>query len=284
MKKFTYALAFLIISGFSSIAQTKWPFAATSPTQTFSQSFGSSSVDVRYSRPSVKGRVIFGEVVPFDKFWRTGANSATTIFFGDEVTINSTKVPAGKYALATFPGKSEWTIILSKDTALNAADKYKEENNVLKFKVKPVSLNAKVETFTIDMNNIKANEAQLSLRWDKTEVSFKLSIDLDGKVMKYIDSQMVSADEKDKPYYNAAGYYLDNNKDLNKALEYVNKAIDANKDAFYMYHTKAKIQNKLGDKKGAIETANLSIEKAKAAKNEDFIKHNEKLIKEINGK
>ncbi len=283
MKKISLFLFVFISSTIFSFSQAKWPFAATSPNQKIIQSFGSSVIEISYSRPSVRGRVIFGDVVPFDKFWRTGANSATTIFFGDEATINNTKIPAGKYGLVTIPGKTEWTIIISKDTTVNGEDKYKQENDLVRIKSKSVLTN-KVETFTIDINNIKPNEAQVFLRWDKTEVSFKLSIDLDTKVMNYIDGQIATASEKDRPYYNAAGYYLENNKDLKKALEYVNMAIENNQDAFYMYHTKAKIQNKMGDKKGALESANTSIEKAKAAKNDDFVKSNDKLIKEINKK
>ncbi|MBC7391295.1 MAG: DUF2911 domain-containing protein [Opitutaceae bacterium] len=284
MYKISLFLSVFLTSTIISFSQAKWPFAATSPTQKIIQSFGSSNVEISYSRPSVKGRVVFGEVVPFDKLWRTGANAATTVYFGDEALINNTKVPAGKYGLVTIPGKTEWTIIISKDTTVNGEDKYKQENDLVRIKTKSVALGSKVETFTFDINNIKPNEAQISLRWDKTEVSFKFSIDLDSKVLKHIDEQMATASEKDKPYYNAAGYYLDNNKDLNKALEFVNKAIESNKDAFYMYYTKAKIQNKLGDKKGALESANVSIEKAKAAKNDDFVRNNEKLIKEINKK
>ena len=284
MKKISLLLFVLLVSVSISFSQAKWPFAATSPNQKITQSFGSSIIEISYSRPSVKGRVVFGEVVPFDKFWRTGANSATTIFFGDEATINNTKIPAGKYGLVTIPGKSEWTIIISKDTAVNGEDKYKKENDIVRIKSKPIVLGTKVETFTIDINSIKPQEAQVFMRWDKTEVSFKFSIDLDSKVMKYIDDQMATSSEKEKPYYNAAGYYFDNNKDLNKALEFVNKAIESNKEAFYMYHTKAKIQNKMGDKKGALESASTSNEKAKAAKNDDFVRNNEKLIKEINKK
>ena len=282
MKKLSTLFLSFLLAGYCSVAQVKWPFAATSPGQVIVQKFGSSKIEISYSRPSVKGRTIFGDVVPFDKFWRTGANSATTISFGDETTVNNVKIPAGKYGLVTIPGKTEWTVIISKDSTINSPEKYKEADDVVRIKVKPAVLNSKVETFTIDINNLKANEAQVSLRWDKTEVSFKLSIDLDGSVVKYINEQMTSASEADKPYYNAAGYYFENNKDLNKALEWVNKALETNKDAFYMYHTKAKIQNKLGDKKGAVETAQISIEKSKAAKNDEWVKTNEKFINQIN--
>ena len=118
MKKSIILILLTLLSIINSFAQTKWPFAATSPNQKITQSFGSSIVEISYSRPGVKGRTIFGEVLPFDKFWRTGANSATTIFFGDEATVNNTKIPAGKYGLVTIPGKTEWTIILSKDTTV----------------------------------------------------------------------------------------------------------------------------------------------------------------------
>ena len=247
MKKTTLLLSAFLFTSSLSMAQAKWPLAATSPKQIIYQDLGSGKIEISYSRPSVKGRTVFGDVVPFDKVWRTGANAATTISFGDETTINGMKIGAGKYGLLTIPGKTDWTIIITKDTAVNNANNYKQENDLLRIPVKAKTLSSKVETFTIDINNIKATEAEIFLRWDKTEVSFKLTVNFDAKALAFIEEQM-KGEEKDRPYYNAASYYYDNGKDLNKALEWVNKAIEAKPDAFFIIHLKAKIQNKLGDK------------------------------------
>jgi hypothetical protein len=281
MKKIIALIIIAVFTSMAGFAQNTWPMAAASPKQTLTQQFGTSFIELSYSRPGVKGRVIFGDVVPFDKIWRTGANAATTIKFGEEVMINGAKVPAGKYGILTIPGKTEWILIITKDTTVNNAASYKIENDLLRLKIKPAALPFSIETMTFDINNIKPNEARVILLWDKVEVSFKVTVDLDTKMMKSIQDMMANADTI-KPYYQAATYYYDNGKDLNQALVWVNKALETNPDAFYILHTKAKIQYKLKDKKSALATAQLSLDKAKAANNDDFVKSNEKLIAEIN--
>lgn len=278
MKKTVLILSIVASVGTLSFAQNNWPIAPASPTQYVTQLFGTSKIDLSYSRPGIKGRVIFGNVVPFDKIWRTGANGPTTLKFGEEVIVNGTKLPAGKYGLLTIPGKTEWQIVLTKDTNINSPTLYKPENDVVRIKTKPTTLSSPIENFTIDINNIKPNEADIFLRWEKTEVSFKISVDLDTKATKYI-TDIMNADTK--PYFQAASFYYDNGKDLNQALEWINKAIATN-PAFYVLFVKAKIQFKLKDKAGALVTSQQSLEKAKAANNDDYIKNNERLIAEIN--
>lgn len=257
--------------------QLKMP--APSPTQTVKQAFGLGEVTIDYSRPSLKGRAVFGDIVPYGKIWRTGANAATKITFTDDVQMEGNAVKAGTYALYTIPGQDNWEVMLYKDLSLggNVAD-YKKENELVRFRVKPVLSTHQVETFMINLDNITASSAELQLMWDRVLVPIKLTSDVDSRVMKNIQTAMGPADTR--PYFQAASYYYDNGKDLNQAMTWVNKAIEQNPKAFYMVHLKAKIQMKQKDYKGAIETAQKSIQLSKDAKNDDYVKLNEKLIAE----
>lgn len=259
----------------AAFSQDNLKVPAPSPSSTVKQDFGLSSVELSYSRPSVKGRKIFGDLVPFDKVWRTGANSPTIITFGDDVTIGGTKVPAGKYGLLTIPGQQEWTIIITKSTDVSSPSAYKESNDVVRVKAKPNELPFSVETFLITFDNIKSTSMDAVIIWDKTEVSFPIMTEIDGKVMTQID-QLMKSDKP--PYFQAAMYYLENGKDLNKSVEWMDKAIQENPKAYWIYHNKANALVKLGKKKEAAEAATKSIELAKEARNDDYVTLNEKLL------
>lgn len=268
--------AFTFAAITASAQQLKVP--APSPSQTIKQAFALSDITVEYSRPGVKGRVVFGDVVPFGKVWRTGANAATQITFGEDVTVEGTAVKAGTYALYTVPNKDTWDIMLYKDLKLGGnVNDYKKEDEVLRFSVKPITQSTKTETFTINIADVTNTTANIELIWDQTKVSFKVQADIDSKIMKNIDASLAN---DTRPYHQAASYYYDNNKDLQKALEWETKATEANPKAFWMWMQKARIQAKLGDKKGAVESANKVIALAKEAKNDDYVKMAEKLIAE----
>lgn len=269
-----FALSAFTTSSFSQ--QLKVP--APSPLQTIDQAFALSNIKIEYSRPSVKGRTVFGDLVPFGKIWRTGANNATKITFGEDVKIDGKPLTAGTYAIYSIPNKDSWDIMFYKDLKLggNVAD-YKPTEEALKITVKPTALSNKVETFTINVADVTASSANVEMLWDKTRASFNVTADIDSKIMKNIEDAL----SKDtRPYFQAASYYYDNNKDMNQALAWVNKAVEANPSAFWIQHLKAKIQVKLNDKKGAIESAEKSMALAKEAKNDDYVKMNEKLIQE----
>jgi len=270
------AVAITAIS-FTSNAQSL-PVPAPSPSQTVKQQFATSNIEISYSRPGVKGRKAFGDVVPFGKVWRTGANSATTIEFGEDVTIDKTKVAKGKYGLVTIPGENEWQVIITKDLNVTSPTAYKLENDVVRIPVKPVTLNDVVETFTIDVQNIRPTTATIQLKWDRTLVAFDVTADIDEKITKAIEKEL-AADKR--PFHQAASYYFDNNKDLKQALEWSTKAVENNPAAFWMSNLKAKIQFKLNDLNGALATAEQSLAKAKENSNDDYVKLNEKLIAEI---
>jgi hypothetical protein len=257
----------------ASAQQLKMP--APSPTQTLKQDFALSAVEVSYSRPAMKGRKVFGDLVPYGKVWRTGANNATTITFGEDVMFGGKKVAAGKYGLLSIPGANEWTIILSKQLDVTSPAAYKEDQDVARVSVKPMSIPTPIENFLISFDDIKPNAMMLEMLWDKTYVGVPITADIDSKIMAQIDNMM---NKDNRPYFNAAMYYMESGKDLNKALSWFDKAIEQNPSAFWVYHQKANCLAKMGRKQEAIATANKSIELAKAAKNDDYVALNEKLL------
>ena len=283
MKKTTAILLLISISlMIKTTAQPVLKTPAPSPLQTVTQVFGLGEVKIEYSRPGIKNRVVFGELVPFGKIWRTGANSSTKLTVGDDMKINGSPLAAGTYAIYTIPGQGEWDVMVYKDLKLGGdVGEYKAENELLRFKVKPVAMNDKMENLTIAFNDLTNSTCNLDLMWEKTKVSISLSTDIDGKIVKNIDNIM---NNDKRPYFAAASYYFDNGKDLNKALEWINKAVANDPDAYYMSHVKAKIQLKMNDVKGAIATATESLEKAKTQKDDHYIELNTKLIKDASKK
>lgn len=252
---------------------------APSPLQTIKQAFALSEISISYSRPSAKGRVVFGDVVQYGQIWRTGANGATTITFGEDVTVEGKAIKAGTYALYSIPNKESWDIMLYSDLELGGnVGEYNKEKEVARFAVKVRPLAENVETFTINVADQSSNTANIELSWEKTRVSFRVEADIDSKIMKNIESAVI---KDNKPYYQAASYYYENNKDLNLALEWINKAVANNPNAYWVHMLKAKIQFKAKDTKGAKETALKVVELAKADGDDAYVRMAEKLIAEI---
>ncbi len=252
---------------------------APSPTQTLKQAFALSEITIEYSRPSAKGRVIFGDLVPYDKIWRTGANSATKITFGEEVKINNQTVAAGTYALYTKPGKSSWTIMLYKDLKLGGdVSNYKVENELMNFTVPSKQIGDTIETFTINIDAISANKANIVLSWASTKVSFAVEANIDATIMTNIDNAM---NKDNRPYYQAATYYYDNNKDMNQALIWVNKAVEQYPKAYWVMMLKSRIEYKLNDTAAAVASATKVIAMAKDGGNNDYVKMGEEMIAKI---
>ena len=264
--------AILFASVFAEAQTLRTP--APSPTQTVQQEFGISSVQLIYSRPGMRGRKVFGDLVPYGKVWRTGANQATRIKFNDDVMIGGQPLKAGEYALYTIPNENEWEVIINKGSA-NWGTNYKQEDDILRVKVKPVRLNDAVESFTMQFDNVKATSADLRIMWEKTAVVVPVTSDIDTKVMAQINDLM---NRDNRPYFGAAMYYLETGKDLNQAVAWLDKAIEQNPTAFWMYHQKANALAKLGKKDDARKAANRSIELAKEQNNDDYVKLNEKLL------
>jgi hypothetical protein len=279
-QKFTFTLAILLLAGMNAFAQ-QIEMPQASPSAKIAQKVGLTDVTVDYSRPSTKGRKIFGELVPYGEVWRTGANGATIISFSTDVEIDGQKVPKGQYAIYSIPGKSEWTIILSKDTKLWGAIGYNPDNDLIRFQVEPNKLSRVYETFEISFNNMTDNGADLSIKWDQTRVDFRIVTQVDAIVMAQIKELVIDTNTTDATLlYSAASYYFANQKDIPMAYTWVTKSVESD-PKYWTVHLKAKIELALGMKTEALESAKKSKELAIEAKNPDYVSLNDRLIKSI---
>src|SRR5271170_5713219 len=261
----------------------KVDFPQGSPTATLKQHIGLTDIEITYSRPSVKGRMIYGNLVPYGEVWRTGANASTKISFSTPVKLNGNEIPAGRYALFTIPGEEEWTIIISKDTNSFGAFGYKPDNDLVRFKTSSVKLSERsVETFAIEFNHIRDESALLELVWEKTVVPIKFEVDVVSKVVPQVEAAMASPDKKQPQFYfQAATFYFNHDLDSKKALAWLDTGLaDKPKIAYELLNLKAKILAKQGDKEGAIAAAKQSSELAVQAEGptSSFVKMNQDLI------
>jgi len=253
-----------------------------SPKSTITQRVGLTDITIVYSRPSAKGRAIFGSLVPFGKRWRTGANATTTIKFSDEVIMEGKKIPAGEYGLYSVPNKDTWAMVLNKNTKLGAnVDGFKDEDNVATFTAKTYKLPNKVETFTMNFSDLTPATANVDMQWENTGAKFRITTEVDEKVMAQINEKVVNGGATVTPdnYAAAAVYYYDNNKDMKQALTWIQKANEKD-PKFWNVQTEAKIRLKMKDYKGAITAAEQSKKLALEAKNNDYVKMNDDLIAE----
>ncbi|GAA4052217.1 DUF2911 domain-containing protein [Hymenobacter glaciei] len=276
------AAAVTLLASPAAHAQIRTP--AASPQSTVMQRVGLTDITIVYSRPSVKARTIFGTVVPFGKRWRTGANATTSIKFSDDVVIEGKKVAAGEYGLYTIPNKTEWLVVLNKSLKQGAdVDGFKDDQDVARFTIKPYKVASKVETFTINFTDITPGTANVALEWEMTGAKFKVTADVDTKVMAQIDEKITkAATPAPGDLAAAAVYYLDNNKDLKQALAWMEKANAAEPTKFWNLNTEAKIRLKMKDYAGATKAAEASKKAALAATppNGEYVKMNEELMAE----
>ena len=252
-------------------AEQEFQFPDASQHAMVTQRVGLTDVSVNYSRPNVRGREIFGGLVPYDKVWRTGANESTKIKFSDAVKVGGKDVPAGEYAFYTIPGKDEWTIILSKDTKGWGAYDYKQDTDAVRVQVKPTALDDQVESFTIGFENLKDDGATIALEWAKTRVPVELTTNTMEKVTAEIQTALKNP-EAVKPifYYQAASFYYEHDKDLAQAAKWIDTAIEKQQPTrYFLYYKKAQIEAKLGHKDPAKAAAEKSIELLKAGENPD---------------
>lgn len=277
--KNVFAILFLcatFVTG--SMAQIATP--AASPLAKVTQNVGLAEVTIEYSRPGVKDRTIFGDLIPYGEFWRTGANATTKVTFSEDVMIAGKELKKGTYSLFSFPNKKQWDVIFSTSMSLPGGSGYDSSNEAVRVTLPVTELDQMVETFTINVGNLRNNSATIDISWENTGVSIPLALDTDSKVFASIDKAMSGPSAND--YYAAASYYFDNGKDLKKAHEWVSKAVAMGDGSqFWMIHTKAKIEAALGKKAEAIKSANMSIKAAKAAGNNQYVMFNEKLIKSL---
>jgi hypothetical protein len=272
------------------LAQTpKVDFPQASPTATLKQHIGLTDIEITYSRPSMKGRKIYGNIVPYGEVWRTGANASTKISFSTPVKLEGNVIPAGQYALFTIPGEKEWTIILSKNTNGFGAFGYKPDEDFVRFKVTPVELaEMHIETFAIEFNHIRDETALVELVWEKTVVPIHLQVDVVSKVVPQIDAAMASTNKPPAQFYfQAAQFYFTHDLDQKKALAWLDTGLaDKPKIAFELLNLKAKILAKQGDKDGAIAAAKESTDLAikNDGPNSSWIKLNNDVISSLQTK
>ena len=278
MKKTLYTFVLSFVLAMSSIAQLQTPKA--SPLAKFEQRVGLTDIKVEYSRPSKNERVVFGNVVPFDEIWRTGANENTKFTTSDFLVFGTDTLKAGTYAIYTKPSKDNWEIFFYTETTnWGTPEKWDDAKVALKTKAKVSGLANEVETFSISLENLETTSASLNFTWDKTEAKVNFKIPTDVKVMSNIQKTMAGPSASD--YYNAGNYYYAEKKDLKQALTWVSKAIELRgESAYWMVRTKALIQSELGDKKGAIETAKISLAAAEKDGDKHYVNLNKASIDE----
>lgn len=281
MKKlvlFAFALTLL----FSVNAQIKTP--APSPAAKIEQVVGLTDVSIDYSRPSMRGRTIFGDLVPYGKIWRTGANARTKVTFSNDVTIGDKELKAGTYAIFTIPQADSWEVIFYTDYAGGGAPAELDESKIaarVKAQVYPIEMD--IQSFTISIDDVTSGSAVIGMMWEKTYVGVEFKVPTDKEVSASIDNALAGPGFGD--YYAAATYYLSEGKDIKKAKEWMDKAMSMTKEPrFWQLRQQSLIYAKAGDKKGAIEIAKKSLAAAKEAGNADYVKMNEDSLKEWGAK
>ncbi len=269
MKQYFFSL-FLAV-GLVTTAQIEAP--QPSPSAMVKQTVGLTEVTLEYSRPAMRGRAIFGELVPFDKLWRTGANGNSTITFSDDVMLAGTAVKAGTYAIFTKPGKKSWEVMLYSDYSNWGTPRDWDASKVVATATVPVqSLNMAQESWTITIGEIAMDKAHLQMMWDKTLVQVPFTVPTADKTQASIDKVMAGPGAND--YYQAAAFYLEAGKDMKQAHSWISKAVELRPEAFWMFTRKSLIEEKMGDAKAAVKTAKKALEIAQKAGNADYVKIN----------
>ena len=278
MKKIILSL-FVAAFAFSTNAQIKTP--APSPAQKIVQTVGLTDVTVEYSRPSMKGRKIFGGLEDYGKVWRTGANANTTLTFSTDFMVDGNTLKSGTYALYTIPGEKTWDVMLYTDaTNWGAPAKWDEAKVAAKVTVDAIEIPMNIETFTISFDDLTNNSAVLGIMWENVYVPFEFKTPTEGMVSKQITALMAGPSAQDM--YASAVYYLEAGKDIKQAQTWIDKAVAMTADApkFWYLRQQSLIHAKAGNKKGAIAAAKESLKHAEIAKNAGYIKMNKESLKE----
>jgi len=279
MKHF-FLSALLMAATIAANAQGQLKLPSLSPTAKISQEFSVSSIEISYSRPSMRGRKIFGDLLPYGKPWRTGANAPTKIKIGEDLEMGGQKVKAGEYTLYTIPGKDNWEVILTNATGGMGGDGYPRESDAARFNIKPIHLEQECQTFTIQLSDLTFSTCKLELVWERT----KIVLPIIARNEEHVETSISAAinHPQPKPYFQAANYYFETDKNLELANHYVDTALMDNPNAYYMWYLKARIERKLGNKDDAIAAAKKSMEVAKGTPMEgEYTRNNEKLLNEI---
>lgn len=274
MKRITVVVLLL---SFVGLAQAQLNIPPASPDAEFKQQIGFGEVEVKYSRPNARGRVIFGGLEPYGQMWRTGAHDATTIRFSEAVKLNGNDIPAGTYSLFTIPNQNEWTIVINKAAEMHGTSDYTQEQDLVRFAAKPEKSARYYETFTIEVNDLSKDEAGLFLLWENTQVKITIKMNVDEKVMAEINDRInVKKEDRASLFYQSSSYYFNNNKDLKQAYAWVQIANSKAQDAVYL-QLQAKIEAAMNDYATALKTLKASTDLAITKKLDQLIVANEKL-------
>ena len=263
-----------------SSAQAGLQFPAPSPDAVVKQTVGLTAVEITYARPAMRGREVFGKLVPYDEIWRTGANAATKISFGGPVVFGGTEVAAGTYALYSVPGKKEWEVILSSNTKLWGSYEHDPKDEVVRVKTKPVKLPWAVESLTLSVDGVDADAATLNIAWENVRVPVAIVADTQAELMPKIEAVMASDAEK-KPYFPAAMYLYAKRANLAKAAEWIAIAAEQQPDAPWISYRQGLVLEALGDKAGAMAAAKRSLASTEALQGElktEYVRLNQTLI------
>ena len=260
MRHFILLLCALVLG--TSVFAQELKLPAMSPTSTVSQDFSTSKIEITYSRPSMRGRKIFGDLVAFGNVWRTGANAATKVTFGEDVQIGGATVKPGSYSLYTIPGEKEFVVVINKNTGSWPGEEFPKADDIVRFSVPASKTSSTVETFSIDIGNITFSSCTIDIMWENTAISIPVKANNQERILTSIEKAI---NNPSIPYQQAATYLLETGQNLDKALEYAGKALERNPKAYWTALMKAKIAAKLGRKDVAREAAAKTIEIAKAA-------------------
>lgn len=270
ISRFIGVTILLFVGITSGWAQIQIP--AASPGSTLKETVGLTNVTIEYSRPSMRGRDLFTDLTPIGKVWRTGANLSTKITFSGDVVLNENQIPAGTYSMYSIPGEHQWTVIINKK--ISWGTEYDSTQDLVRIKVPTIISNEKVEAFTFYMTPVSDVSAVLGFKWGNAKVEMNISTNDRQKVLDQIAEVMKNPDTvKPNDYWAAASYYYSINKDLQKALDWVNIYLKNAEDAYWGWRMKAQIQAKLGDYKSAITTAQKAIDVANQQGNQDYVRY-----------
>jgi len=270
----------MLLASVCSVAMSQLQRPMASPVGKIEQKIGLTDVKVEYSRPSKNNRVVFGDVVPFNEMWRTGANENTKFTVSDAVLFGKDTLKAGTYAIFVKPSATSWEVVFYTDiTNWGTPDEWDEKKVALRTSAVVSSVNDVVETFTMSLDNLTTKSANLTFNWDKTKATLVFNVPTAVKMNAAIDKVMAGPSAND--YYSSAEFYYNEKKDLKKALEWVTKAIEMRgESAYWIVRLKSLIQAEMGDTKGAIATAKISLAAAEKGENQAYVDMNKASIEE----
>ena len=280
MKSF-FLSVLLIAATMANQAQGQLKLPALSPNAKLSQDFSVSNIEISYSRPSMRGRKIFGDVVPYGKVWRTGANAPTKIKIGEDLEIGGQRIKAGEYALYTIPNRDNWEVVLNTGVAPFGPNGFPKENDIARFNIKTSMIEGNCQTFTMLITDITYTTCKIEMVWERTKIVIPIIAHNNDNIEANIDKAINHPAQV--PYFQAANYYYETDKNMDKAKMYVDKALEQDAKAPYIWLLKARIEKKMGHYDDAIMAAKKSMEMGKGTTNEDqYMRDNTKLVDEIN--